>query len=162
MTRKSQSSPSIRVNACAVIVRDGALLLIEFNDALSGLHYNLPGGGVKPGESLHDAVQREVWEEAAAKVDVGRLLLVWEYVPVQHVAKYGTRPKIAFCFRATLKPRSEPHFPDTPDADQVGIRWIPLADLASAPLIPKIADRLIKALSAPETDIPDVLYKGAL
>jgi 8-oxo-dGTP diphosphatase len=40
-----------------------AVLLVEFNDE-TGLHYNLPGGGVEPGESVIEALEREVRENA--------------------------------------------------------------------------------------------------
>ena|SRR5579864_8339053 len=153
---------SIRVNACAVIVRDGAILLAEFDDETAGLHYNLPGGGVDPGEPLHAAVRREVREETGAKVTVGRLLLVWEYVPAHHAYKYGDRHKIALCFQCELVPGSEPHFPIQPDRDQTGVCWLPLADLPNAPLIPKIGDRLITALSVPQAETIDVWHHSLL
>lgn len=35
--------------------------------------WSVPGGLVEVGESLREAVQREVWEEAGLKVDVGDL-----------------------------------------------------------------------------------------
>lgn len=160
MTRKTEVSRSIRVNACAAIIRDGAILLVEFTDALSGLHYNLPGGGVDPGEPLRAAVRREVREETCAKVSVGRLLLSWEYVPVHQNFQYGTRHKIALCFLCELMPGSEPHYPIRPDRDQTGVCWLPLADLPNAPLIPKISDRLIAALSMLDQTIADVFYDG--
>ena len=40
----------IRVGANALIVRDGAVLLVEFDDE-TGLHYTLPRGGIEPGEA---------------------------------------------------------------------------------------------------------------
>ncbi|MCA9912487.1 MAG: NUDIX domain-containing protein, partial [Anaerolineae bacterium] len=74
---------SIRLNVAAVIVRHDALLLVEFDDE-TGLHYNLPGGGVEEGETLHQALRREVREETHAELaEIGRLLLAWEYVPQQ-------------------------------------------------------------------------------
>src|SRR5207248_3714127 len=71
----------IRVRVGAVIVRKSAIVLVEYDDDKSGRHFNLPGGGVTEGESLHDALRREISEETRMEVDVGRLLLVWEYVP---------------------------------------------------------------------------------
>ncbi|WP_336773643.1 hypothetical protein [Paenibacillus sp. MMO-58] len=38
----------IRLRACALIVENDAILLIEFkNDHDDGVHYNLPAGGVE-------------------------------------------------------------------------------------------------------------------
>lgn len=103
---------NIRVGASAVIVRDEAILLIgyDLNDG-SGFHYNFPGGGVKEGEGLHEAVQREAWEEAGAEVKVGPLLFVTEYVPSERSSRYGVTQKLSLFFRCTLSPGSEPQQP---------------------------------------------------
>jgi len=53
----------IRVGARALVVENESVLLVEFNDE-TGLHYNLPGGGVEPGESVIEALEREVRENA--------------------------------------------------------------------------------------------------
>ena len=153
---------SIRVNASAVIVRDQAILLVVFDDATSGIHYNLPGGGVDPGESIREAALREAWEETGAQITIGRLLLIWEYIPEQQRYKYGTRQKISFCFQAELRPGSEARYPNMPDTDQIGIRWVPLADLPSVPLLPQIALPLIAALNRPIADGPDIFASAEL
>ena len=53
----------VRVSARALIVEEGCVLLVEFDDE-TGLHYNLPGGGTRPGESVIEALKREAREEA--------------------------------------------------------------------------------------------------
>src|SRR5437870_10321341 len=108
----------IRVRVGAVIVRNNALVLVEYDDDKSGRHFNLPGGGVEEGESLHDALRREVLEETCMTVDVGQLLLVWEYVPSHHAEKYGLRHKIALVFRCEPLEGSEPRLPEVPDENQ--------------------------------------------
>ena len=67
---------SVRIRACGVIVRNEKLLLAEFYDEAAGWHFNVPGGGVEDGETVIEAVQREVREETVLLVTVGRLLLV--------------------------------------------------------------------------------------
>lgn len=71
---------SIRVRVCGAVIRDDAVLVAVYEDA-AGRHYNFPGGGMEPGESLHPAMRREMREEACAEVAVGRLVAVHEYVP---------------------------------------------------------------------------------
>ena len=141
-------SQDIRIGASAVVVRDGAVLLIgyDLNDG-SGFHYNFPGGGVQTGEGLHEAVQREVWEEAGAEVEVGPLLFVTEYVPSKHSHRYGPAQKLSVFFSCTLKPGSEPQQPEAPVDTQAGVYWVPLPDLPGVPLLPNIGSRVQAALA---------------
>ena len=66
--RKYPQRPYLAVSAA--IVRDGKVLLVRRarNPAL-GI-YTLPGGGVETGETLMQAVTREVREETALEIDV--------------------------------------------------------------------------------------------
>lgn len=149
----------IRVGVSAAIVRDGAVLLVAFEDE-SGFHYNLPGGGVNLGESLHDAVRREVREETCAEVEVGRLLLVWEHVPSHANRHNGNIHKLGLIFAAQLLPGSEPSLPDVPDPNQVDVHWVPLVELAApsgprrGPLLPQIGPRLVAALASADPADP--------
>lgn len=58
----------IRVRACALIIENDRILLVEFEDE-SGVHYNLPAGWVEPNESVVEAVKREAKEEASIDVE---------------------------------------------------------------------------------------------
>lgn len=136
---------NIRVGANAVIVRNDAILVVKFDDE-SGPHFNLPGGGVEAGESIQEALVREVYEETCAKVLVGSLLLVTEYFPARYQNLYGPTHKVSFFFECQLLADSQPHLPQQADANQVGVQWLPLANLPSEPLLPNIADRLLVML----------------
>ena len=70
----------IRVGASAVIVRDAAIVLVEYGAGWQP-HFNLPGGGIEQGESIVVGLRREVREETGAEVSVGPLLLALEYFP---------------------------------------------------------------------------------
>lgn len=65
----------VRPSAYALIVHKDAILLIT--NETSGRFY-VPGGGLEVGESLHEAVVREVQEEAGIAIEVIRLLAAEE------------------------------------------------------------------------------------
>src|SRR5258708_39030411 len=138
-------SYNMRMGVNAVIVKDGKILLISFEDASTGFHYNLPGGGVEPGESLTEALKCEAWDEAREDIDVGKLLLVTEYEPRRNAARYGELHKLGLIFACQLKAAGEPHLPQNPDPNQVGVVWIRLEELVNVLLLPHIAAPLLAA-----------------
>lgn len=154
---------SIRVAVWAVIVRDDNILLVEFYDpnAEPHHHYNLPGGGVEVGETLQQAILREVYEETTASVTVGELLFIYEYVPSLEHERYGRRHVVRPVFLCTLHPDSEPHLPDQPDEFEIGVQWVALDQLDAIPLIPPIGAQLREALQCPNPRNPYLESSGA-
>lgn len=149
---------AIRVSAAAAIVRAGALLLVEFDEAGIGIHYNLPGGGHEAGESLRETARRETREETCAEIVLGRLLLVAEYEPERAGGRYGAEHKLIVVFAATLLLGSEARLPERPDPLQIGVRWVPLAELKQVHLLPAFAHELVAALENPERpDLYDIV-----
>jgi 8-oxo-dGTP diphosphatase len=53
----------------AAIIRDNRVLIVRRAKTPSEGLYTLPGGGVEPGESLHEAIKREVKEEAGITIE---------------------------------------------------------------------------------------------
>lgn len=62
-----------RPSVYGVIVENEKVLLVKQWDG-----YDFPGGGVEKGESVHDALLREVKEETGLSVEAGPLLLFAE------------------------------------------------------------------------------------
>ncbi|KXK53626.1 MAG: NUDIX domain-containing protein [Chloroflexi bacterium] len=138
--------PHIRVSASAVIVRRGHILLVKFDDR-TGPHYNLPGGGADPGETVEEACIREVYEEAGARITIGRLLMVREYEPVRCRSAFGKRHKLNLVFEGLLLPGSEPRMPHKPDAHQIGVEWVALNALPHLNLVsPSLPGQIARSL----------------
>ncbi|MEM9292589.1 MAG: NUDIX domain-containing protein [Acidobacteriota bacterium] len=72
-------TPSPRLAVRAVIVVDGRLLLVNAWPGRKSDLWCAPGGGVVPGTSLPDNLQREVHEETGLSVRVDALCLVNEF-----------------------------------------------------------------------------------
>jgi 8-oxo-dGTP diphosphatase len=134
----------IRVRACALIIENDAVLLVEFEDE-NGVHYNLPAGGVEKGESLIEAVKREAWEEAGIEVEVGPIAFVHEMAPhLLSESSETTIHQISIIFDCKRKEHSIPKLPETRDPNQTGVKWIPLSKLHEIVLYPNIKKHIIE------------------
>ncbi len=72
---------SPKVGVAAAVKNDrGALLVVRRGHAPEQGRWALPGGHLEWGETLHDAVRREVAEEVHLRVTVGQVLHVAEII----------------------------------------------------------------------------------
>ncbi len=111
------------------IVRGGQILLIRHHEHASGRSYwLLPGGGIEPGETAEQCVQREMQEETGLTVRVERLLF--------EVASHGEvyqRHQTYLCtpVAGEAAPGYEPE-PEVADVYAItGVRWVTIDDDAS-------------------------------
>jgi 8-oxo-dGTP diphosphatase len=69
------------LGAAAVILNeDGKVVLIRRGQAPDAGEWSIPGGGVELGESVAEALRREVREETGLEIAVGEFLEVYERV----------------------------------------------------------------------------------
>ena len=97
-------------------------------------HWGLPGGYVEPGESVLQAVVREVHEETGARIEPGRLVGVYSD-PARQVVAYpdgGRVQAVNLCFAA--RALAEGDAPTTPE-ETFATGWFP-ADALPRPLVP--------------------------
>lgn len=77
MTAETTATPKSPANTvvAAVIVRDSRLLICQRSRKGSfPLKWEFPGGKVEPGEDLHAALIRELYEELGIRATIGREL----------------------------------------------------------------------------------------
>ncbi|MTI89146.1 MAG: NUDIX hydrolase [Balneolaceae bacterium] len=74
-------SDRLRVRACGILNKGGEVLLVQLHSPVTdSLIWTPPGGGVEPGESLKQTVQREFKEETGLSVQVGDVLHINELI----------------------------------------------------------------------------------
>lgn len=66
-----------RVSARAIIIK-GEKIVLMYRKKQEREYYVFPGGGIQKGETLEQAVVREVWEEASLEVDSPVFLYKYE------------------------------------------------------------------------------------
>ncbi|MEW8977710.1 MAG: NUDIX domain-containing protein [Symbiobacterium sp.] len=84
----------MRQKAYALIVENGRLLLVRYYyPKENAWFWNFPGGTVEPGETLEEALRRELIEECCVEVEVGPMLLR-EVVPGRNYVRHFFRCRI--------------------------------------------------------------------
>lgn len=115
--------PPVRVRAGAIVIRDGAMLLIRFEEG-GAPYYEIPGGGVEEGETTEAAVVRELDEETGLAGTVGpEVARVWR----------GGRHEHYFTVHAT----GEVGLPESLDNYGGAPVWVPVDRLPVTPLWPR-------------------------
>lgn len=132
------------VVAVAAVVRDaeGNVLLIERTD--NGL-WAAPGGAQDIGESVTDAVKREIREETGLEVEVTGISGI--YSDPAHVIAYDdgeVRQEFSLCFHA--RPTGG-HLRASSESQRV--HWVNPADVSDLRMHPSMRLRVEHAISAP-------------
>jgi ADP-ribose pyrophosphatase YjhB (NUDIX family) len=141
---------TMRNAAKAIIVRDDHLLVTANRDSRGGEFYILPGGGQDFGETLHETLRRECIEEIGAEIEIHDLVCVRDYIGKNHEFSDvdGHIHAVEFMFLCTLSRGQRPRSGALPDSRQVGVKWIPLRELPSAPFFPAAIKALIAEVSS--------------
>jgi 8-oxo-dGTP diphosphatase len=149
----------VTLRVSALCIRDGHVLLVEHKSFSAGdpflpeSYWILPGGGVERGETLEDAVRREMMEETGLSCNVGGLIFVKELLyPYPGVAGQGERHhsvSLGFHCEVTGGETITGRDPEYPDDQQMIMRvdWLAVADLHRYDLYPPF--------------LPNYLRKGA-
>jgi len=141
----------------AYIVRDDALLLVECVDD-DGPWYILPGGGMSPGETLLQALQRECLEEIGTEVVPGPLIAIREYIAPNHeFANFSLNDhQIEFMFSCRVPDGYQPACGAHTDASQTGVVWMPLDRIEAIRLYPMA----LRAFFARPSEMSGCAYFG--
>ena len=130
-------------NSCkAVIVRENSILLTVNNDD-TGDFYLLPGGGQKLGETLLQAMQREVMEETGWMVEPGELILARDYIGANHEFSEWEADvhQIEMIFVAV--PIRHVEQARVLDPWQTGIEWVESGKLKNIRIYPSVLKRIL-------------------
>ena len=126
-----------RPSVSAVILEGNDILLVKRGCEPNLGCWSLPGGSIEPGESMREAVVREVWEETCLQVEPERVAgaydvivrrdgeILFHYVIICFVVKVASGEPMAA-------------------SDAADLRWVGLSEVPAYNITPGLADRLLE------------------
>ena len=133
--------PQVAVGAVAI--RAGAVLLVQRGQEPHRGRWSIPGGRVEPGETLHEAVVRELREETGQLGIVDRFVGFTEHID----ASPGGAHFVILGFHVVL---DQANPPPVAAEDAVAAEWMPLEQLAGIDLVPGLGQLLATVASDPD------------
>ncbi len=147
--RESRNMKYPRVRVSVIVIEEGKILLVR-HEKRGKTYWVLPGGGVDYGETLEEAVVRELKEETNLDIKVDKLVLVDDFIPEdrhRHVVDLYFTAKVV---GGELKLGA--------DSIMREVRYFPIEELADLTFYPKIVGRIVEGY---RKGFPDsALYLG--
>ncbi len=130
------NASQIRIRVAAILLEGNRLLLVK-HEKEGRAYWLLPGGGVEYGESLSQALVRELREETSLEIAPGAVVLLND-----SIAPHGGRHIVNVYFTAkalggTLSMGSDPRV--------VAAAFVPLEKLQELQLYPDVREALLEA-----------------
>ncbi|MBE8539100.1 NUDIX domain-containing protein [Geoglobus acetivorans] len=116
------------VGVGAVVIRDGKILLVKRANEPNKGKWSVPGGLVRKGERLEEALEREIWEELGVGVVIKDVACVTDEIILDEKGNVEYHYVIVdFFAEITGEPRA------MSDAEEVA--WIGLDDIESVDVV---------------------------
>jgi mutator protein MutT len=129
----------------AAIIRDGRVLVARRAKGASTGLYTLPGGVVEVGETVHQAVVREIAEETGISIEPVALAGHREFITRDETGRVS-RHFVILCFAARWIAGE-----GTPQIEELSeLRWVRPAELSALKTTEGLADIVAAALAVME------------
>ncbi|MCY0987576.1 NUDIX domain-containing protein [Nannocystis sp. ILAH1] len=126
-----------RLAVRAILIEDDKILLEQFQDANESW-YVTPGGGVDENETIEEAFHRELREELGVQAEFGAVAFIREIIAdrlaVTNLPR-GFHQVEVFVYGRLLPGQTLQML--APDPSQIGLVWVPLAELHTLPFFPR-------------------------
>lgn len=138
MKRKYPERPIVAVRS--VVFRGQQVLLVKRNHPPRKGLWSLPGGAVELGETLVEAIKREIKEEVSIDVEIGGLVGVYERIIPDAVKRIKYHYVLIDYWGATISGQARAR------SDISEVQWVFLDDLDSLGLGDEVRETILKAI----------------
>ncbi|MDO8583594.1 MAG: NUDIX domain-containing protein [bacterium] len=114
-----------RPSAYGIILHDGKMLLTTMH---STGKYQLPGGGIDLGETMRDALKREIYEECGIEAEIGEPQFFAEYFFFYDPTGQSSQ---AYGLYFLCRPLSFDLKNNDPTDESFNPQWVPIAGLTA-------------------------------
>lgn len=119
----------------AVIIRDNHILLVKRGSAPSYGKWSVPGGHVELGETMEEALKREVLEETGIDINITRLAGAYDLI-VRNEKNIEYHYVIIEFMAEALSDEIKA------GSDALECRWVPLAEITKLDVTPTVMNCL--------------------
>ena len=124
-------SPKLpRVAVGALVLHEGKILLVERGKPPAQGVWALPGGRVKWGETLVEAIKREVKEETGIEIDVGEIIYTFDSITQSALGEIDYHYVIIDFLAHPIEPVGLPQASD----DAADAAWVTPAQIDTLPM----------------------------
>ncbi|MDD2714368.1 MAG: NUDIX domain-containing protein [Candidatus Wallbacteria bacterium] len=125
---------TVRVRVALIMIKDDSILMIKHRKDDSE-YWLVPGGGIEYGETVEQALRREIMEECGVEIEVDRFAFSCETIGGhhRHILHLFFTGKI---LSGKLKLGTE--------GNLVGLGFMKIAELPTITVYPKVTDTLMK------------------
>lgn len=126
----------------ALVLKERRILLVKRSKEPSKGRWSLPGGRIELGETIYEAVKREVLEECSIEIEIMRLLDVKDSI----IWDEEGRVQYHFVLIYLLAQYTQGDAKAQSDAEEC--RWVTTGELVGLDMNPQLRAVLMRALSS--------------
>jgi 8-oxo-dGTP diphosphatase len=130
-----------RVGVGAVILDSDRVLLVQRGNEPARGQWAIPGGLLELGETIADAVRREVAEETGLEIEPGEVVAVVDAIFPDQAGRIHFHYVLIDLLARPVGGRLQPA------SDVLDARWVTAAELADLPMAPRAREVALKALT---------------
>ncbi|MDQ4063710.1 MAG: NUDIX domain-containing protein [Actinomycetota bacterium] len=125
------------VRVGTVVEQEGALLLVRHEKPGRDPYWVLPGGRLKPGETMPECAERELSEETGLEGRFVGVMYVSEFLSEgRHTVDVTARVEVKPGEAGEARLGSDPEVEEGSASTLTEVRWVEFEDLGEIPLLP--------------------------